>query len=715
MDIKGISEAIRSGVSGVQILGQDFNRIDEEIEAVAIQLNFKVKEWNLGYGWVDFKTKRALKPDQEVLLYQDLKIIADDDPTGRIYVIQNAYSVLKDDIRAIARLQQELLRIKRHFKGKAAIFLVSKESIEFPDLADLLLQFSCSPLSLDQVDETLDMLKNEYSISVPTRVLNSLRSILSGMERDTILQIFETLKNKYEDTFPDESVAHALALKKRALARSGLLELVDSKIDIDQIGGLEQLKSWLRNKKYIIEHLPQAQKLGISPPKGVLLAGMPGCGKSMSAKAASSLFNVPLFRLDIGSLMGKFVGESEANMKAALKVAEQASPCVLWIDELEKAFSGINGAGGSTEITTRLFGYFLTWMQEKPGAVFVIATANDITNIPPELLRRGRFDEIFYVNLPSERERKQIFHVKTKQLKTTPRGLDLAELATLSEGFSGADIECVVNDALESLFRSNESILTQALIKKHIDLITPISIVLKEKISIYQTLFENFSLKAASLTDEDLDSIDALSDSNALSDRENAASNEFISSEKLIELVNDQSPLVRQAALKNPHCPHEALRQVVSQYRKFDFNKPGSWSDNEVTKKEFDLALQHPNMSGELILDLYKKKLIDASKLLSLAHKLSFEERKIIFDTATIKFPRSITTGTVQNISCFTGNIVKYNDIIIEIDNEEGNTQKVPASVDGLVVKVYVKVGKIINAGEQIAQILVPKSQGNLN
>ncbi len=120
-------------------------------------------------------------------------------------------------------------------------------------------------------------------------------------------------------------------------------------------------------------------------------------------------------------------------------------------------------------------------------------------------------------------------------------------------------------------------------------------------------------------------------------------------------------------------------------------------------------------MSGELVLDLYKKKLIDASKLLSLYHKLSFEERKILFDTATIKFPRSITTGTVQNIPCFTGNIVKYNDIIIEIDNEEGNTQKVNASVDGLVVKVCVKVGEIINAGEQIAQILVPKSQGSLN
>lgn len=715
MDIKAIIEAIRSGVSGIQILGQDFNRIDEEIEVVATQLNFKLKEWNLGYGWVDFKTKRALQPEQEISLYQDLKAISDDDPTGKIYVIQNAYSVLKDDVRAIARLQQELLRIKRHFKGQAMIFLVSKESIKFPELVDLLIPFSCSPLSLDQVDEIFHSLLHECSISVTTSVRDSLKSIFSGMERDMVFQVFETLKNKYKDKFPLESVGDALAMKKRELSRSGLLELVDSKIDIDQIGGLEQLKSWLRNKKYIIEHLPQAQKLGISPPKGVLLAGMPGCGKSMSAKAASSLFNVPLFRLDIGSLMGKFVGESEANMKAALKVAEQASPCVLWIDELEKAFSGINGAGGSAEITTRLFGYFLTWMQEKPGAVFVIATANDITNIPPELLRRGRFDEIFYVNLPSERERKQIFHVKTKQLKTTPRGLDLAELATLSEGFSGADIECVVNDALESLFRSSESILTQALIKKHIDLLTPISIVLKEKISIYQALFEKFSLKAASLADEDLDSIDALSDSNALPDRENAASNEFISSEKLIELVNDQSPLVRQAALKNPHCPHEALRQVVNQYRKFDFNKPGSWSDNEVTKKEFELALQHPNMSGELILDLYKNKLIDASKLLSLAHKFSFEERKIIFDTATIKFPRSITTGTVQNIPCVTGNIVKYNDIIIEIDNEEGNTQKVNASVDGIVVKVCVKVGEIINAGEQIAQILVPKSQGSLN
>lgn len=148
------------------------------------------------------------------MLYQDLKAIADDDPTGRIYVIQNACSVLKDDIRAIARLQQELLRIKRHFKGQAAIFFVSKESIEFSELVDLLIPFSCSPLSLEQVDGIFDSLLQEYSVTVTTAVRNSLKSIFSGMERDRVFQIFETLNNKYKGTFPRESVGDALALKR---------------------------------------------------------------------------------------------------------------------------------------------------------------------------------------------------------------------------------------------------------------------------------------------------------------------------------------------------------------------------------------------------------------------------------------------------------------------------------------------------------------------
>ncbi len=710
MDSKGIIETIRAGVSGIHIQGQDFARMDKEIASIADQLNFKVKEWNWGYGWVDFKTKRALKPEQDVSLYEDLRTIADDNPSEKIYVIQNAYSALKNDHRAVARVQQELLRIKQYFRGHAAIFLISKDEIVFPEIMDLLVSFPCPPLASAQVEQILHSLLKKHSITLNTAVKTSLISIFSGMEQDMVFRIFETLKNSYKGSFSKEAVNDALALKKRALSQSGLLELIDSKIHIDQIGGVEQLKRWLRNKKHIIDNLPNAQRFGISAPKGVLLAGMPGCGKSMSAKAAASLFNVPLFRLDIGTLMGKFVGESEANMKAALKVAEQASPCVLWVDELEKAFSGIHGSGGSTEITTRLFGYFLTWMQEKPGAVFVMATANDITTIPPELLRRGRFDEIFYVNLPNERERKQIFTVKTKHLTNYPQRLDLEQLAKMSDGFSGADIECVINDALEDLFRNNDkSVLTQEVIKKHIGLITPISVVLKEKIEKYEELFKKFSLKAASLSEKDIEIIDAESDSRDVSERENAASNEFISSEKLIQLVKDQNPTVRQAALKNPQCPIEALQQIVNIYEPFDFSKPGSWTERPIEEEEFELALQHPNMSGELILDLYTRNIIDDKKLLLLAHTLSSKERESTFDTVKVKLSRSIASATIQNIRCLPDDIVNRGDILIEVDNEQGHTQRITTPINGLVAKICIKVGEIINSGHEIAQLLVPK------
>jgi SpoVK/Ycf46/Vps4 family AAA+-type ATPase len=711
MDTKGIVDAIRSGVSGIHIQGQDFSRIDEEVESIAQRLNFKVKEWNWGYGWVDFKTKRALKPDQEASLHEDLRAIADDDPTNKIYVIQNAYSALKNDPKAVARLQQELQRIKRCFQGQTAILLIAKEDIDFSEVIDLIVPFSCPPLASSQVEQIFLSFLEEHSITVSTAVKTSLISIFSGMERDMIFRIFETLKNNHGSSFPKEAVDDALNLKKRALSQSGLLELVNSPVSIDQVGGLEQLKSWLRNKKYIIDDLPGARGLGISAPKGVLLAGMPGCGKSMSAKATASLFNVPLLRLDIGSLMGKFVGESEANMKAALSVAEKASPCVLWIDELEKAFSGVNGSGGSTEITTRLFGYFLTWMQEKPGAVFVIATANDITTIPPELLRRGRFDEIFYIDLPSERERKQIFAVKTRQLKPPPKGLDLEELADKSDGFSGADIECVINDALEDLFRNQKLVLTQDMLKKHINLITPISVVLEEKISSYQKLFKKFSLKPASLSEEDLKGLDFKSGSSDSSERENAASNEFISTDKLVQLVKDDNSAVRQAALKNPKCPIEALQQVVDSYKSFNFGKSGSWNASEVTKKEFNLALQHPNMGGALIVDLYLKQKISSDELLTNAHKLSSQEQSAALDTAKVKLSRSITGGIVRGIRFSPGDIVKPEDILIEIDNENGSTQQIESTVTGLVTELCTQIGATIYSGDTLVKISIPKQR----
>ena len=185
----------------------------------------------------------------------------------------------------------------------------------------------------------------------------------------------------------------------------------------ETVGGLVSLRNYLDTNKAIFNNPALAEKYGVSPlPAGVMIVGMPGCGKSLTAKYVARQFNVPLLRLDVGKLLGKYVGESEDNLRRAISIAEASAPCVLWIDEIEKAFAGIGSSGGG-EVTTRMFGYFLTWMQEKKSCIYVVATANDISNLPPEFLRRGRFDEIFQVGFPNKTERAEIFRSATKTRK----------------------------------------------------------------------------------------------------------------------------------------------------------------------------------------------------------------------------------------------------------------------------------------------------------
>jgi len=234
-------------------------------------------------------------------------------------------------------------------------------------------------------------------------------------------------------------------------------------------------------------------------PKGVLIAGIPGCGKSLSAKAAAKLFNIPLLRLDMGRLLGKYVGESESNMRKAIRLADALSPCVLWIDELEKAFAGIGEGGSGGEVTTRLFGSFLTWLQEKESAAFVVATANDITKLPPELLRKGRFDEIFYVGLPQTAERRKIFqiHIEKRRPDDLP-GIDLDELAARSDGYSGADIEGVVRESVETAFAEGAASLTTENILHAMDETSSLSELMKDQITRLMDTFESKSFKNAS-------------------------------------------------------------------------------------------------------------------------------------------------------------------------------------------------------------------------
>ena len=275
--------------------------------------------------------------------------------------------------------------------------------------------------------------------------------------------------------------------KCQVIKKTGVLEFVKSDLRINDIGGLENLKRWLqkRNKSW----LDSAQKYNLPAPKGVLITGIPGCGKSLTAKAISAAWRLPLLKLDMGKIFSSLVGSSEENMRKAIKTAEAVAPSILWIDEIEKGFSGATGSSGDSGTSSRIFGTFLTWMQEKSKPVFVIATANNITQLPSEMMRKGRFDEIFFVDLPTLKERKDIFALHLKKKLTNPDvsgklAVDedlLMELSALTEGFSGAEIEQIVIAALFEAFSQDRPIYKEDLTKVIRNMV-PLSVTQSEQI-----------------------------------------------------------------------------------------------------------------------------------------------------------------------------------------------------------------------------------------
>jgi SpoVK/Ycf46/Vps4 family AAA+-type ATPase len=268
--------------------------------------------------------------------------------------------------------------------------------------------------------------------------------------------------------------------KKEIVRRSGVLEYFTANEHMADVAGLGTLKAWLGKRKVAFSEPRRARSFGLTPPRGILLLGVQGCGKSMCAKAIAAEWGLPLIRLDPSSLYNKYFGESEKNLKRATRTAEQLAPIVLWIDEMEKAFA--QGEGGDDNGTTaRIFGSFLTWMQEKKPGVFVVATCNDIEKLPPELVRKGRFDEIFFVDLPSAEVRRSIFAVHLTRRGRDPSRFDLDALAAQSEGFSGAELEQVVLAALYTAFAERGD-LSQALLEHEIARTVPLSRTAAEKI-----------------------------------------------------------------------------------------------------------------------------------------------------------------------------------------------------------------------------------------
>ncbi len=283
-----------------------------------------------------------------------------------------------------------------------------------------------------------------------------------------------------------EDVEVILEEKRQIIKKTGILEFIRSPFSIDEVGGLENLKRWLEKRKN--SWLDSAKRYGIPAPKGVLITGVPGCGKSLISKAISAMWKLPLLRLDIGKVFSGIVGSSEENMRQAIRTAEAIAPSILWIDEIEKGFSNI-GSGGDSGTSTRVFGTFLTWMQEKTKPVFVVATANQIQELPPEFLRKGRFDEIFFVDLPTQVERKEIFRVHLRKRLRDPevmRDFQLNEevletLAHWTEGFVGAEIEQVVIAALFEAFSEQRSIRLSDF-EKAVKNMVPLSVTQAEQI-----------------------------------------------------------------------------------------------------------------------------------------------------------------------------------------------------------------------------------------
>ncbi len=306
------------------------------------------------------------------------------------------------------------------------------------------------------------------------RILRSARE-LSGVRIELTPEMHEKVLNaacgltctEAENVFAKSLVMQRsldldviIAEKKQIIRRSQVLEYFDAQENLSQVGGMQLLKDWL--SKRALAFSEKARQFGLPEPKGLLLLGVQGAGKSLVAKAIASQWQLPLLRLDMGRLFSELVGSSEQNIRNALRLSESVAPCILWLDELEKGLAGATSSHLSDAGTTaRVFGSFLTWMQEKTAPVFVVATSNDISVLPPEALRKGRFDEIFFIDLPNQQERKEIFAIHLKRRERSPETFDLERMARRSEGFSGAEIEQAVISALYDAFEAGRDLLDQ--------------------------------------------------------------------------------------------------------------------------------------------------------------------------------------------------------------------------------------------------------------
>jgi AAA+ superfamily predicted ATPase len=324
------------------------------------------------------------------------------------------------------------------------------------------------PPSFDDYRRLLERVVREYSAKMPVRMEISAADRLRLINNLAGLSMLEAEKVVTKIIVEDgvlsaHDVERVILAKRQLVEQDGLLEYYPVKAGLEEVAGLTGLKAWLHRRRAVVADPRRAEEFGLSFPKGVLLLGVPGCGKSLCAKAVACEWGLPLLKLDPGNLYDKYIGDSEKNFKRAMQTAERMAPIVLWIDELEKAFASVSGDSDGG-VSGRVFGSFLSWLQDRKGDVFVVATSNDVSKLPPEFIRKGRFDEIFFVDLPKSPAREEIFRIHLGKRKQDVATFDLPALARATDGFSGAEIEESIVSALYAVFAEGRALTTDDLV-----------------------------------------------------------------------------------------------------------------------------------------------------------------------------------------------------------------------------------------------------------
>ncbi len=476
-----LSMLVRSFHPLVVIETADEERARRVAQAAARGLGLSFFEWSVAQGlrWgADAETGgNAIATTQEPAGVLRHLLALDRDG---LFLLKDFGAHLADAVNA--RLLREVCQA---FERRASAVVLTGAAIDLPaefeaHAAYLRLALPERPELDAVVDDTLDALRAGARVSVALEpsereaLLDAMRGLTLNQARQAVA--YAALEDGRLDAADLDAI---VGRKARAIRDGGLLEYLPPGANAFEIGGFGRLEAWLERARQ--GYTPEAKALGLAPPRGVLLTGVQGCGKSLAAKAIARRWGQPLVKLDAGRLYDKYVGETDKNLRRALALAEALAPCVLWIDEIEKAFSAGGDASLDGGLGRRVQGHLLTWLQERSEAVFVVATANDVFALPPELMRRGRFDEVFFVDLPTPAERREILAIHLRLRRQDPDAFELADLVLASEGMSGAEIEQAVIAALYRALHEQQP-LRDAHLLRELDATVPLSVSRREAI-----------------------------------------------------------------------------------------------------------------------------------------------------------------------------------------------------------------------------------------